>query len=197
MKIETLICGALEENAYIISLEGRDDCAVIDPGDDGEALLSAVSGRKVDKILLTHGHYDHILGAKALMDATGAKLYIGREDMPMLQDIGACLYDPGVSRAAFSPLRAEVYGDSITAAGIPFEVISTPGHSRGSVCLYNPDEKVIFTGDTLFLGSYGRTDFPGGSFAQMRSSLRYLLSLPGETMFYPGHGPGATIGENR
>ena len=151
----------------------------------------------MDKILLTHGHYDHILGAKALMDATGAKLYIGREDMPMLQDIEACLYDPGVSRAAFSPLRAEAYGDSITAAGIPFEVISTPGHSRGSVCLYNPDEKVIFTGDTLFLGSYGRTDFPGGSTEELKNSLKKLLALEGDYRILPGHNRETNLDSER
>ena len=197
MKIETLVCGALEENAYIVTGPEEGVCAVIDPGDDEAALLRAVEGRKVDKILLTHGHYDHILGAGALMEKTGAPLYVGAGDMAMLGDEKLCLYDPGVSRARFSPLTATAYGDTVEAAGIVFRVCPTPGHTPGGVCLYAENEKVIFTGDTLFMGGYGRTDFPGGSFAQIRSSLRFLLSLPGETAFYPGHGQCGAIGANR
>ena len=197
MRIETIVCGALEENAYIVSRSGRDDCAVIDPGDDAQALLRALAGRRVAGILLTHGHYDHILGAKALQDVSGAEIYAGAADLPMLQEAALCLYDPGACRAPFEPMEGRAYGEEISLAGICLRVCPTPGHTPGSVCLYDQAEQVIFTGDTLFLGGYGRVDLPGGSFRQLRESLRFLLSLPGEIRFYPGHGPGGRIGENR
>ena len=197
MQIETLVCGALEENAYIVSMPGRDDCVVVDPGDDAPALLKAAAGRKVAGILLTHGHYDHILGAGPLQKATGAKIYAGAADLPMLKDARLNLYDPAACREPFAPLEGTAYGDTVSLAGMTFRVCPTPGHTPGGVCLYAEEEKVIFTGDTLFMGGYGRTDFPGGSFSQLRQSLRLLLGLPGDVMFYPGHGPGGRMGDNR
>lgn len=198
LKIETVLCGAYEENAYIVSMEGREDCVVIDPGDDVPALEKATEGRRVEAILLTHGHFDHILGAYALREKTGAHVYISAADMPMLSDVKLNLYNASVSREPFRPVEdAKAYGETLEICGMKLDICPTPGHTPGSVCLYEKSQGVIFTGDTLFMGGYGRTDFPGGSFAQLRQSLRFLLFLPGETVFYAGHGQHGRIGENR
>jgi len=198
LSVEKRVCGAYEENAYIVSVEGRSDCVVIDPGDDVPALLQAVEGKTVGAILLTHGHFDHMLGAYALREKTGAEIYIGEKDLPMLEDEKLNLYDAKVSREPFRPVKdAKAYGETLEVCGMTFTVCETPGHTPGGVCLYEKGRGVIFTGDTLFLGGYGRTDFPGGSFSQLRQSLRFLLFLPDETVFYAGHGQHGRIGENR
>ena len=198
LKIETIVCGALEENAYIVSREGEQSAFLIDPGDDYAALVRALSGRRLEAICLTHAHYDHTLAAPGLIDDTGAKLYGGAKDIPALNDARLNLYEAAWSRLpAPQGLKALAYGDALTVCGVKLEVLPTPGHTPGGVCLYAKDEGVLFSGDTLFCAGYGRVDFPGSNAADMRRSLLKLFALPGETRVYPGHGEETTIARER
>ena len=198
LKIETIVCGALEENAYIVSREGEQSAFLIDPGDDYAALVRALSGRKLEAICLTHAHYDHMLAAPGLIADTGAKLYAGAKDMPALNDARLNLYAPGWSRLpAPQGLKAIAYGEELEVCGVRLQVIPTPGHTPGGVCLYAKDEGVLFSGDTLFCAGYGRVDFPGSNAADMRQSLLKLFALPGETRVLPGHGEETTIARER
>ncbi len=196
--IQRAVCGAYQENAYVVRAGGRDDCVVIDPGDDLAQIEGMVGGAKPGAILLTHGHFDHTLAAQPLAEKTGAPVYIHPGDIQMLNDARLCSYDPDVCRLpAPSGLPALPLGDRLNAAGIDFEVLHTPGHSRGSVCLYLPGEGVLFSGDTLFRAGYGRMDLYGGSPEEMVRSLRRLFELPAEIRVYPGHGEATTIGAER
>ena len=197
--IQTVLCGGIQENAYIVRAEGRDDCVVIDPGDDLEKLRRAVGDRKLAAILLTHGHFDHIMAVGEMAAETGAPVYIHPEDMEMLNDPrlngGAELM--GLSAMAGPAIQAQPLGERVSAAGLNFAVLHTPGHSRGSVCFYLEEEGVLFSGDTLFRAGYGRMDLHGGSAMGMRRSLRMLLAMPGEVRVYSGHGSATTIGEEQ
>ena len=196
--IQPVLCGMIQENAYIVSARGRDDCVVVDPGDDYPKLKQAIGARPVAAILLTHGHFDHILGAGALAAETGAPVYIRPEDTEMLNDPELNGYSlMGEDEMAGPAPAALPLGESILAAGLDFQVLPTPGHSKGSACLYLPGEGVLFSGDTLFQAGYGRLDLYGGSSEAMVLSLRRLFALPGDTRVYPGHGNATTIGEER
>ena len=198
LRIACVVCGALEENAYVVENEGRAGAFLIDPGDDYAALMRALSGRKLEAICLTHAHYDHMLAAPGLIADTGAKLYAGAKDMPALNDARLNLYAPEWSRLpAPQGLKAIAYGEELEVCGVRLQVIPTPGHTPGGVCLYAKDEGVLFSGDTLFCAGYGRVDFPGSNAADMRASLLKLFALPGETRVYPGHGESTTIARER
>jgi hydroxyacylglutathione hydrolase len=179
MNLKILAVGALETNCCLLSLEGRDDAVVIDPGEDGARLLEALGGRNVAAVLLTHGHYDH---TGALPAFAGAPLYMHPADSYLLKGDGQT--HPG---GVFYVMEGRI----ISAAGLDITVLHTPGHTPGSVCYRVGD--VLFTGDTLFHNGYGRTDFPGGDFREMTRSLRRLLRLPGDIVFHPGHGQSSTL----
>ena len=197
--IRPVSCGMIQENAYIVSLEGRDDCVVVDPGDEYPRLKEAVGERRVAAILLTHGHFDHIMAAGPMAGEYAAPVYAAEADFEMLNDAGINGYGDlmGVSRADWPPITALPYGDRVSAAGMDFAILPTPGHSKGSVCLYLENEGALFSGDTLFRAGYGRLDLHGGSMNDMISSLKRLFQLPGEVRVYPGHGGETTIGEER
>ena len=198
LRIACVVCGALEENAYVVENEGRAGAFLIDPGDDYAALMRALSGRKLEAICLTHAHYDHLLAAPGLIADTGAKLYAGAKDMPALNDARLNLYAPEWSRLpAPQGLKAIAYGEELEVCGVRLQVIPTPGHTPGGICLYAKDEGVLFSGDTLFCAGYGRVDFPGSNAADMRASLLKLFALPGETRVLPGHGEETTIARER
>ena len=174
---------------------------VIDPGDDIENVLAIVLQHKlqVKQIVVTHGHIDHIGGAMKLRAATGAPILLNQNDQAQLKmlDMQAAwcgMAPPGEVKIDQSIGAA----DTVRAGSLVADVIHTPGHTEGSVCLYFPAEKKLIAGDTLFAGSIGRTDLPGGSMEKIISSLHEkVLALPDETVVVPGHGPLTTIGEER
>ena len=199
VSITRVLCGLVSENAYIVSADGRDDCFVVDPGDDHAALSRALGERTVRAILLTHGHFDHIMAAGSLSEATGAPVWVGAEDEEMLNDAALNGYGllMGENRACWPTITARPYEGLLSLCGMEVEVLPTPGHSRGSVCLYLRDEGVLFSGDTLFQAGYGRLDLYGGDMNAMIASLKALFALPGNVRVYPGHGGETTIGAEK
>ena len=185
MKIEKIVCGAYAENAYCIDGE-----LLIDPGDDLPTLARIAGGIKA--ILLTHGHFDHMLAAEELQKRTGVPVYVHPLDAPMLSDASLSAYNPEVSSL---PQPGHIACTAYPESLFGFRVLHNPGHTPGSVCLYHEGEKVLFSGDTLFRAGFGRTDLAGGSMHQLLSSLRTLLALPRDVRVYPGHGESTTIDE--
>ncbi len=197
--IRRVSCGLLQENCYIVQSEGRDDCVVVDPGDEYPRLKAAVGDRRVGAVLLTHGHFDHIMAAGEFARDFGAPVYVGAEDGEMLNDAQKSGYAGmmGFPTADWTPISAAPYGEALSVCGMDFAVLPTPGHSRGSVCLYLADEGVLFSGDTMFRAGYGRLDLYGGNMRAMIDSLKKLVALPEDLKVYPGHGEVTTIGEER
>lgn len=199
INIQKVSCGLLQENCYIVQAEGRDDCVVIDPGDDYPRLKAAIGDRRVGAVLLTHGHFDHIMAAGNMAGDFDAPVYVGAADVEMLGDAEKSGYAGmmGIPRADWTPIEAAPYGDALSVCGMDFAVLPTPGHSRGSVCLYLEGEGVLFSGDTMFRAGYGRLDLYGGNMRAMIDSLKVLFALPQAVKVYPGHGEATTIGEER
>ncbi len=193
MNIEKIEVGYLGTNCYLVEHGGL--TTVIDPGGDAYKIISSLKGGNIDKILLTHGHFDHIMAAEELRQKTGAKIYISREDAIMTENSDKSLYFMlGVGKRGFNPFIADnFYEDSIDICNKKFKVIKTPGHSMGSVCFYH--ENILFSGDTLFAGSIGRYDY--GDYGSLMNSLSEILLLPDDTFVYPGHGNITTIGQER
>lgn len=193
MKIEVKQVGMLMTNCYIVWDEHTMNAAVIDPGDDGAYLADCLKkkGLKLQYILLTHGHFDHISGVPELLETCGTEpeIYLSESDMNLPAVFGEQI-SLDSDMVTFWREGDEVKMDSIT-----FKVLSTPGHTPGSVCLIAED--VIFSGDTLFQGSCGRTDFPGGSWTQMAASLRRLYELPGDYTVFSGHTGSTTLSRER
>ena len=186
MKVKTLSVGLLGTQCSLLWQEDRQDCVVIDPGAEPERIRQAAEGRKIAAILLTHGHFDHIGAVGELMEEdTG--LWIHPLDAPMLEDprlnAGYMLMGQVITAPPATGFVRE--GEPLTLAGITFEVLHTPGHTPGSVCYRAEND--LFTGDTMFIHGWGRTDLPGGSEADMMRSLRRLMPLARECTVHPGH----------
>jgi hydroxyacylglutathione hydrolase len=198
---EILPVGPLQCNCSVIGDETTHEAMVIDPGDDIEDVLAIVRKYQlqVKQIVITHAHIDHVGGATKLRAATGAPILLNQNDLDLLGmlDVQAAwcrMAPPGKVKIDQSIGAA----DTVHAGSLVADVIHTPGHTEGSVCLYFAAEKKLIAGDTLFAGSIGRTDLPGGSMAKIISSLHEkVLALPDETVVVPGHGPLTTIGEER
>ncbi len=199
MILETLTVGQLEVNCYLIGCAETGEGAVVDPGGDAEDILQAIKklGIKPKYIICTHGHADHIAAVDEIKKATGAKVLIHSADAEMLTDpqknLSVFMGDNIILQPA-DKLLAE--GDIIELGTVKLEVLHVPGHTAGGICLKT--DQAVFSGDTLFAGSVGRSDFPGGNHSQLIKGIKEkLLSLPDETRVYPGHGPDTLIGQEK
>ena len=191
MLIKTLVVGQIETNCYIVADEKTLKCAVVDPGDDSNEILDYVESNKltVEAVFLTHGHFDHRLAVYTVAEETGAPVYIHRKDA-----VTDGAYDQ-FKLPANEKVRFYAEGDTVTVGGLVFTVLETPGHSPGSVTLRCED--VLFTGDTLFRGSCGRTDLGEGDVRTLLHSLYRLSRLEGDFEVYPGHMDPTTLDSER
>ena len=199
MDIQRIVTGAYQENAYLV-FDGAGKAAAVDPGEDAPRILAALrdAGAELAAVLLSHGHLDHIAALPALLAAAPAPVHVAAADADWCFTARNSLepYEPVLAPPA--PLVADLEeGAEVRAGGLVFQILATPGHSPGSVCLLLGDPSgapaVLFAGDTLFAGSIGRTDFEGGDDEAMAASLRRLAALPPQTRVLPGHGPATTI----
>lgn len=199
MRVETLIVGPVMTNCYIIACEDTKKAAVIDPGGDAQRILDAVKrmGVEVVYVLNTHGHFDHTLANDAIVKATGAQLAIHEADAPMLKIGGGAAWF-GMKGSQSSPDLLLHDGDTLSVGNLRLQVLHVPGHSPGGAAFYLANEGVVFSGDALFQMGIGRTDLPGGDYDRLIASIRTkLLTLPPDTVVYPGHGPATTIARER
>jgi hydroxyacylglutathione hydrolase len=198
---KVLPVGPLQCNCSIIGDETTHEAMVIDPGDDIEDVLAILHRHhlQVKQIVITHAHIDHVGGAMKLRTVTGAPILLNQNDYALLKMLDVQATWLGMAAPSDVTIEASIAdGDSLQAGSLKANVLHTPGHTEGSVCLYFPAEKLLIAGDTLFARSIGRTDLPGGSFEKIMRSLHdRVLTLPDDTVVVPGHGPRTTIGEER
>lgn len=191
MLVKTIPVGQLETNCYIVTNEETLCCVVIDPGDESNSILDYLEDNHLqcEAIFLTHGHYDHVGAVEAIIEETGAPVYLcSRDDAHSIGDLHYSYMLPEGGRYYDD-------GDILRFAGLSFEILSTPGHSPGGVSIVCED--ALFTGDTLFRGSCGRTDLPGGDMDEELRSLKKLCDLPGDYEVYPGHMDSSTLERER
>lgn len=196
VRVERLMLGELDTNCWLVGDDEQGPLVVIDPAGDADRLLAAVGERVVAAVVLTHGHFDHLGAATAVLEATGAPLLVHSWDAAAVTSSaanGGMVFGSG----AVSPPADRVLedGDVVQAGVLRLEVMHTPGHTPGSICLYADvaGGPHLFSGDTLFAGSVGRTDFPGGDARALRESIGRLALLPPSTFVHPGHGPDTVI----
>ena len=198
---EILTVGPLQCNCSILGDETSHEAIVVDPGDDIPRIIAvlATHGLTVKKIVITHAHIDHIAGAHRLKQLTGAPILYNQHDLPLVKMMDVQAGWLGIPTPTVSaPDDTLEDGKLIAVTGLTGSILHTPGHTQGSVCLYLPDQTLLLAGDTLFAGSVGRTDLPGGDTTQLIASIHdRLLTLPDEVTVIPGHGNRTTIGAER
>jgi glyoxylase-like metal-dependent hydrolase (beta-lactamase superfamily II) len=198
---EILPVGPLQCNCSVIGDEQSKEAMVIDPGDDVADVMAIVerNGLTVKQIVITHAHIDHVGGAMKLKQLTGAPILLNQNDYALLKMLDVQAAWIGMRSPGAVEIDASLAsGEKVQAGSLVADVLYTPGHTEGSICLYFAPEKKLIAGDTLFAGSIGRTDLPGGSYEKIMRSLHGpVLGLPDETVVVPGHGPLTTIGEER
>ncbi len=192
MKIHCLTLGDYQTNCYILHAPDSKSCAIIDPGYDPPAILAKVRelGLTVDAILLTHGHFDHVGAVEEIVKATGCALWLSQSDWSQFKNPINTYFYP-IANCDFTEVHFPEDGDVIHAGGLDFTVLETPGHTYGSVCYLC--EESMFSGDTLFCRSCGRTDLPGGSWKVLQNSLERIRELDPNLWIYPGHGEMTTL----
>ena len=198
---EILTVGPLQCNCSILGDEASGEAIVVDPGADIPRIMAVLNRHKltVKQILITHAHIDHIAGAARLKHLTGAPILYNPRDLPLVKMMDVQAGWLGIPTPEVLPPDDTLEeGRVIAITGLSGNILHTPGHTQGSVCLYLPTQQLLLAGDTLFAGSVGRTDLPGGDGPMLiRSIQEKLLPLPDETVVFPGHGPSTTIGEER
>jgi len=200
MFIKRLVVGPLEENCFIVVDEKTKETMIIDSGDEPDRIIEIIKENncRVKYIVCTHAHFDHVGAITDIKKETGAKIVVHKDERE--------IYEGARDQAAFwgyelEPLpEPDVFvaeGDKLQIGDLKFEILHTPGHSPGGISLYCESEKNVFTGDTLFAGSVGRTDFHGGDMNKLKKSFVRLMALPEDTKVYPGHGPSSSIGDEK
>ncbi len=199
MHVQSVLVGEFGVNCYVVWGDAQ-RALVIDPGADAEAVADVIDSKRltVAAYLITHGHMDHVSALAPLATLYPAPIAMHPKDAAWaFSKVNAMLpyYAAPVRPAAIE--RHLAGGETYEDGGLTYQVIATPGHTAGGVCFYFPAAKAVFTGDTLFAGSVGRTDFPGGDESLLNASLRVLTRLPDATTVFPGHGPQTTIGQEK
>ena len=198
MLIKSLVVGPLEVNCFILADDNTTEAMIIDPGDEPDRVMEIIkeNNLKVKYIVCTHAHFDHVGAIADIKGETGAKVVIHKDELE--------IYEGAKDQAAFWGYELEPLpepdmfvreGDKLEVGSLKFEILHTQGHSPGGICLYGAD--VIFTGDTLFAGSVGRTDFYGGDMNELKKSFLRLMSLPQDTRVFAGHGPTSSIRQEK
>lgn len=199
-QVHRIVVGLLETNCYILAGPENREAIVVDPGGGAGLVLHRLRqlGLQLKRIVSTHAHFDHVLAVDEVRNATGAEFLIHKDDLPILESMRErALAFMGIEVPP--PPKVDGFiqeGDELSVGGVTWRVIHTPGHSPGSICLYTPG--ILLSGDTIFSGSIGRTDTPGGDYGRILQSIREkIMVLPDDTVIYPGHGPSTTVGRER
>jgi len=197
MGIKTIVVGVLQVNCYLFYDETSKECLIIDPGDDADKICKVIDDNilKPTIIVNTHYHFDHTGANRSIKNRYNIPIAIGEYDAPFLEDAYKAALELMIHSES-SP-KADILfkeGETLSAGESIFEVLETPGHTKGSICLYSKKEKVLFSGDTLFYESVGRWDLPGGNKKMLFKSLDKLFSMEKDIVVFPGHGPKTTIG---
>ena len=200
MKVESIVLGSIGTNCYIVTNEETKECFAVDMAECPQEYVNYIknNGLEMKALFLTHGHFDHIMGIDDFLKAFPVPVYAGEDELPVIEDDRlnvSCMYGPKYAFHGAQPVRD---GQVIECAGIEVDVLHTPGHTAGSTSLYCEKEKCLFSGDTIFAGTWGRTDLPTSSREDIMNSItNKILVLPDDTFIYPGHGKATMLKDEK